>query len=188
MTSNNEKIKISSNESINETLNEQLLKKQCNICFCEIEKGENISIPPCDCKDILYHMECYYKWLQQNPTCPHCRCEINIMNHEDEDDEDDEENDNGNDILNENSIIDENNEYEYDSENGIITRTQIIRINESSNTLNHISPLGQRRRLQNRANRLNQSVDAGNNCRNCVNWSIFFTFIFWILYPITISN
>ena len=63
-----------------ESLNEKLLQYHCSICLENIEKGRNISIPPCDCREIVYHMECYYKWIEKNPTCPTCRVDIKVLN------------------------------------------------------------------------------------------------------------
>jgi hypothetical protein len=68
-------------------LNEQLLKTTCQICLDNIEKGDNISIPPCECKNLLYHTKCYFKWLETSSTCPTCREKITIIMSDDEDDE-----------------------------------------------------------------------------------------------------
>ena len=32
-----------------------------------IAKGRNIAIPPCECREIVYHTECYYKWIEKIP-------------------------------------------------------------------------------------------------------------------------
>jgi hypothetical protein len=170
-----------------ESLSEQLLKKQCSICLCEIEKGQNISIPPCECKDILYHMECYYKWLEQNPTCPHCRTPIKMVNTDDEtvdgDEEEDEEVDGDG---NEPEVTES--EYHYDSDSGILTRTRVIRIHENSrpiplpltdvltgNTTNR-----RRSRLHSRFTNEGES----KKCSTCLNVSVLFFFLWWLLYPI----
>ena len=79
----------------NESLNEKLLQYHCSICLEDIEKGRNIAIPPCDCREIVYHTECYYKWIKKNPTCPTCRVDIKVVNTDSEgetaDGEDDDE-------------------------------------------------------------------------------------------------
>ena len=175
-----------------ESLSEQLLKKQCSICLCEIEKGHNISLPPCECKDILYHMECYYKWLEQNPTCPHCRTPIKMVNTDDEtigsDEEDGEEAGGSIDQNNEQEVAESESEYHYDSDSGILTRTRVIRIHENSRPIplpltdvltgNNIN----RRRLRLRS-RLDDEEES-KKCSTCVNWGLFFSLMFWILYPI----
>ena len=79
---------------MSDDLNEHLLKSTCQICLENIEKGENIAIPPCDCKNLLYHAKCYYKWLEKSPTCPTCREPIVIITSEEEEEEEEDSNNN----------------------------------------------------------------------------------------------
>merc|ERR1712100_331881 len=41
----------------------------CSICICELEKGEEIMILPCN---HVFHAECIETWLKQSVRCPLC--------------------------------------------------------------------------------------------------------------------
>ncbi|KAG9154929.1 hypothetical protein Leryth_012128 [Lithospermum erythrorhizon] len=47
---------------------------ECVVCLNEVFKGEKYKILP-TCKH-GYHDSCIESWLQTNPSCPVCRCEV----------------------------------------------------------------------------------------------------------------
>ncbi|XP_072520084.1 uncharacterized protein [Salminus brasiliensis] len=48
-------------------------KTDCQICFCDYNKGEKLRILPC-LHD--YHVKCIDRWLKENSTCPICRADV----------------------------------------------------------------------------------------------------------------
>ncbi|XP_057693910.1 serine/arginine repetitive matrix protein 2-like isoform X2 [Corythoichthys intestinalis] len=46
---------------------------QCQICFCDYERGERLRMLPCFHD---YHADCVDRWLQENATCPICRVDL----------------------------------------------------------------------------------------------------------------
>lgn len=47
--------------------------KQCSICFCEYEDGEDLILLPCLHR---FHSECLKKWFDEQTTCPICKLEV----------------------------------------------------------------------------------------------------------------
>ena len=172
--------------TINESLNEKLLKTECSICLSEIKKGQNISIPACECKEILYHTSCYYKWINTNPSCPQCRTDIQIvleditdedldpMNHinsvDDTDDADDEE-----------SIDSDEEEEQYNVEINSISENHY---NATPNTYPHTVRI-LHRNLANRStvvntNRREQRDLQKKGCTACFNLGLMCVLFYWL--------
>ncbi|GAA0153105.1 hypothetical protein LIER_11419 [Lithospermum erythrorhizon] len=53
---------------------------QCAVCLYEVCKGEKYRVLP-KCKHV-YHVSCIDSWLQTNPSCPICRCEVEMVSDE----------------------------------------------------------------------------------------------------------
>jgi len=44
--------------------------RECSVCICAYEEGEQLRLLPCG---HVFHLRCIDEWLQQNSTCPNCR-------------------------------------------------------------------------------------------------------------------
>jgi hypothetical protein len=157
-----------------ESLNEKLLKQQCTICLCDIEKGQSIALPPCDCIEILYHSECFFKWITRNPTCPTCRIPIKII---DSDDEKDASEDEGEEEISEAEpeiSVEDLEDYhqqlqvliqEHGQSRNLVDRSR-IRFRQSALDNLHVDTHN---------DDINRSI--WNNCGRCM---LFFFFVFWV--------
>ena len=54
------------------------IKVICNICLAEIYPGVNFIRLGCSDRH-LFHQNCIYTWLQQNPSCPLCRAKVSLL-------------------------------------------------------------------------------------------------------------
>ncbi|KAJ6223058.1 hypothetical protein RDWZM_001603 [Blomia tropicalis] len=51
----------------------------CVICMCDFEMKQNLRVLPCSHE---FHSRCVDKWLKTNRTCPICRRDSTVTNHE----------------------------------------------------------------------------------------------------------
>ena len=49
--------------------------EMCSICWAEYKEGDRIALFTCEAGH-AFHLECLYKWLRTNSTCPLCRSHI----------------------------------------------------------------------------------------------------------------
>lgn len=50
-------------------------EQRCSICLIDFEEGEKLSLIPCFHR---FHTECITPWLEENPSCPICRHEVDF--------------------------------------------------------------------------------------------------------------
>jgi hypothetical protein len=155
-----------------ESLNEKLLKIECSICLQEIQKGENICIPACDCKELLYHTTCYYKWIDTNPTCPQCRTKIQIIVEGEEEEEEEGE------YEKEEEEEEEEELESFDNQAGY--NIDITSITENNYHPRRARVLGRDSDLRPLVSR-NSSRDNKDKCSTCLNLGLFFCFGYWIV-------
>lgn len=53
----------------------------CSICFMSINSGELVYVLPCSPKHV-FHRDCIRHWAKVKNTCPICRAEIPMTDHE----------------------------------------------------------------------------------------------------------
>lgn len=51
-------------------------KSECVVCIEDIKEFDIIFLTKCN---HIYHKSCIMKWLENNKTCPTCRCDINSL-------------------------------------------------------------------------------------------------------------
>jgi hypothetical protein len=61
---------------ITETIFRSKTKSNCVICLTDFNKGNDVSIINCNCKNTLFHTECIKTWCKEKPECPLCRKNI----------------------------------------------------------------------------------------------------------------
>ena len=61
---------------ITETIFRSKTKSNCIICLTDFNKGNDVSIINCNCKNTLFHTECIKTWCKEKPECPLCRKNI----------------------------------------------------------------------------------------------------------------
>ena len=64
------------NLDITETIFRSKTKSTCIICLTDFNKGNDVSIINCNCKNTLFHTECIKTWCKEKPECPLCRKNI----------------------------------------------------------------------------------------------------------------
>jgi hypothetical protein len=175
----------------NESLNEKLLKTECSICLSEIKKGQNISIPACECKEILYHTSCYYKWINTNPSCPQCRTDIQIVLEDITDEDLDPMNyiDPREQIMESNNSDDGDDEESIDSDEEEQYNMEVNSISENHyNATPNVYPHNVRILGRNLANRstivnINRRERRGlqkKGCTACFNLGLMCVFFYWL--------
>ena len=66
-------------ESIHTSIYTQDEELCCDICYDEIQKGQNYSELVCDCREKYYHYSCIQKWFLRKNVCPFCRQEFKFL-------------------------------------------------------------------------------------------------------------
>lgn len=51
------------------------IKDDCSICLETLNNNKEKNITTKECNH-TFHLSCLNKWIQQNPSCPCCRCEL----------------------------------------------------------------------------------------------------------------
>ncbi|CAG2184061.1 unnamed protein product [Oppiella nova] len=51
----------------------------CVVCMCDFEAKQNLRVLPCAHE---FHVRCVDKWLKTNRTCPICRGDASLNDHE----------------------------------------------------------------------------------------------------------